>query len=89
MLLYPCDEAAAVELREDGQLSACRHGTRLWLILMKAEEFVPVPMPVVTLSPPSRARLGLAGVGCVCTLERVRNEYSVFKRKPRYLRLVV
>jgi hypothetical protein len=56
---------------------------------MKTEEFVPVPVPVVTLSPPSRARLGLAGVGCVCTLERVRNEYSVFKRKPRYLRLVV
>jgi hypothetical protein len=53
---------------------------------VKIEEFVPVL--VVTFSPPSRERLGLAGVGCVRTLERVRNEESIFKRKPRYLRSV-
>jgi hypothetical protein len=50
---------------------------------VKTKEFV--LMPVVTFSPPSRERLGLAGVGCVRTLERVRNEESIFKRKPRYL----
>jgi hypothetical protein len=67
MLLYPSDKVAIVELHDDERLSTRRRsahrGDNLWLVLVKTKGFV--PMSVVTLSPQSRARLGLADLGCV------------------------